>query len=63
MLDGAELTRSLISHRGDHETALTAYEKELFARSCPVTHLSASNLASFFGPGAPMSVVDLFADG
>ncbi len=63
MLDGAELARVLISHPGDHETALAAYEKELFARSCPAAHLSASNLARFFGPDAPVSVVDLFANG
>lgn len=62
MLDGAELARVLISHSGDHEMALGAYEEELFARSCPVAHLSASNLARFFGPDAPMSVVDLFAN-
>lgn len=60
MLDGAELARALLSHAGDHEAALDAYEDELFARSHPIAHLSACNLACFFGPDAPMSVVDLF---
>jgi 2-polyprenyl-6-methoxyphenol hydroxylase-like FAD-dependent oxidoreductase len=61
MLDGAELAQALISHPDGHEAALSAYENKLFARSYPVAHLSASNLARFFGPDAPMSVVDLFA--
>jgi len=62
MFDGAELARALISHPGDHEAALATYEVQLFARSHPVAHLSASNLARFFGPDAPASVVDLFAN-
>ncbi|WP_174280110.1 hypothetical protein [Sphingomonas bacterium] len=43
------------------EGALAAYERDLFARSAPVAQLSAANLARFFGPDAPTSVVDLFA--
>lgn len=62
MLDGAELARSLITHPEDHEAALATYENELFARSHPVAQLSASNLTRFFGPTAPMSVVDLLAN-
>lgn len=62
MLDGADLARALISHPGDHEAALATYEERLFARSRPVAHLSASNLARFFGPDAPTSVVDLFTN-
>ncbi|SFO41248.1 NAD(P)/FAD-dependent oxidoreductase [Sphingomonas sp. OK281] len=61
MLDGAELAQVLISHSDGDEVALSAYENKLFARSYPVAHLSASNLARFFGRDAPMSVVDLFA--
>lgn len=61
MLDGAELASALMSHPGDHEAALAAYEDGLFVRSHPIAHLSISNLARFFGQDAPMSVVDLFA--
>ena len=61
MLDGAELARHLVNHSADLEAALVAYEDELFARSHPIARISASNLARFFGPGAPTSVVDLFA--
>ena len=61
MLDGAEFARALMSHPGNYEAALAAYEDGLFARSQRIAHLSASNLARFFGPDAPMSVVDLFA--
>jgi hypothetical protein len=60
MLDGAELARALIDGRRDRNSALAAYEHALFARSQPIAHLSASNLSRFFGPDAPMSVVDLF---
>jgi 2-polyprenyl-6-methoxyphenol hydroxylase-like FAD-dependent oxidoreductase len=61
MLDGAELAQALISHPDGSEAALSAYESKLFPRSHPIAQLSASNLARFFGPDAPMSVVDLFA--
>ena len=61
MLDGVELARHLVSGYGDHEAALAAYEDELFARTHPVAHISASNLERFFGPDASTSVVDLFA--
>lgn len=60
MLDGAELARALIDHPGDRESALSAYEHNLFARSHAVAHLSADNLSRFFGPDAPASVVQLF---
>jgi 2-polyprenyl-6-methoxyphenol hydroxylase-like FAD-dependent oxidoreductase len=60
MLDGAELARALVDHPGDVEGALTTYELEMFLRSCRMAEVSASNLALFFGPNAPMSVVDLF---
>jgi 2-polyprenyl-6-methoxyphenol hydroxylase-like FAD-dependent oxidoreductase len=61
MLDGTDLARALISHSDDYEAALSTYENKMFARSYPVAHLSASNLARFFGADAPMSVVNLFA--
>lgn len=61
MLDGADLASALMSHPGDHGAALAAYEDGLFARSHPIAQLSAGNLARFFGPDAPISVVDLFA--
>jgi 2-polyprenyl-6-methoxyphenol hydroxylase-like FAD-dependent oxidoreductase len=60
MLDGAELARALVDHPGDVEGALEIYEREMFQRSCRMAEVSASNLAQFFGPNAPMSVVDLF---
>ena len=61
MLDGAKLAHAISERPGDREGALAAYERDLFARSGPVAQLSAANLARFFGPDAPTSVVDLFA--
>lgn len=60
LLDGAELGRALCDHPGDQERALAAYERELFPRSTQAAEISAGNLARFFGPNAPMSVVELF---
>ena len=60
MLDGTELARALIDNPSDRERALTAYESDLFPRSARVAELSARNLARFFGPNAPSSVVELF---
>jgi len=62
MLDGASLAHALIHHPGDCEAGLTAYERDLFARSAPIAKISAANVERFFGPKAPMSVVELFAD-
>ncbi len=61
MLDGAELARALVAHPRDSESALAAYEHELFPRSAQVAEQSARNLERFFGANAPASVVELFA--
>ena len=60
MLDGAELALALAVHPDDVERALTAYERELFPRSTRAAETSARNLARFFGPNAPDSVVEMF---
>lgn len=60
MLDGAELARALVDHLGKPEGALTAYERDLFPRIARIAEVSACNLARFFGPHAPQSVVELF---
>ena len=60
LYDAAELAKALIANRRDLETALAAYEAELFPRSNEVAEASAHNLACFFGEAAPGSVVDLF---
>jgi 2-polyprenyl-6-methoxyphenol hydroxylase-like FAD-dependent oxidoreductase len=60
MLDGAELARALIDHRGNNESAVDLCERELFAPSQPIVHLSARSLARSFGLDAATSVVDLF---
>ena len=60
MLDGAALARALIERPGDREGALAAYEQDLFPRSARIADISARNLARFFGPDAPHSVVELF---
>jgi 2-polyprenyl-6-methoxyphenol hydroxylase-like FAD-dependent oxidoreductase len=61
MLDGAELGHALVHGPGDCEGAFAAYERDMFARSGSIAQLSAANLARFFGPNAPTSVVELFA--
>ena len=60
LYDGAQLAKALLAHPHDIETALTAYETDLFPRSSEVAKASADNLARFFGDDAPGSVVALF---
>jgi 2-polyprenyl-6-methoxyphenol hydroxylase-like FAD-dependent oxidoreductase len=60
MYDGAELARALVATPDDIETALAAYENDLFKRSAEVADETAQNLKRFFDDTAPRSVVDLF---
>ncbi|MFF3227156.1 FAD-dependent oxidoreductase [Nocardia suismassiliense] len=59
MYDGADLASKLVELL-DNEVALTAYEERLFLRSSDAAGRSAHNLATFFGPETPQSVVTLF---
>lgn len=59
--DGAELGQALCAHPDDIETALSCYELALFPRSASIAARTARNHQKFFGPGAPRSVVELFA--
>lgn len=61
MLDGAELAKSIVGHRGDITAALSTYEREMFPRSAAAADASARNLACFFGNASPQSAVKLFA--
>ena len=60
LYDGAQLAKALVAHPHNIETALTAYETDLFPRSSEVAKASADNLDRFFGNDAPGSVVALF---
>ncbi|AHI27421.1 FAD-dependent monooxygenase [Komagataeibacter intermedius] len=60
LYDGVELGQSLIARPDDMNAAVAAYETVLFPRSHEMARWSAQNLALFFGPDAPASVVDLF---
>jgi 2-polyprenyl-6-methoxyphenol hydroxylase-like FAD-dependent oxidoreductase len=59
MFDGAELGKAIIANPHDMESALLAYERDLFPRSHEVAVMSAQNLKLFFGDTAPSSVADL----
>ncbi|GAA4548107.1 FAD-dependent oxidoreductase [Amycolatopsis samaneae] len=52
MLDGAELAAALVAHPGNHEMALTAYEKAMFPRAEEAAAESAASLVMCFGEDA-----------
>ncbi len=62
LCDGAELGEAIAAHPGELETALAAFEKNMFARAAPLAAESARNLALFFNDQAPQSVVNLFSN-
>ncbi len=61
MLGGAELDQPKVDHPDDREAALSEYEAAVFPRSREIARLSAHNLKTFPGDGAPQSVAYLFA--
>jgi 2-polyprenyl-6-methoxyphenol hydroxylase-like FAD-dependent oxidoreductase len=61
MYDGAELGRAIAANPGDVETALIAYEKDLFPRSEFEAAQAAGALELCLGPNAPQSLLDFFA--
>ncbi|MEV8510652.1 hypothetical protein AB0368_38290 [Actinoplanes sp. NPDC051475] len=56
------MTIALAVHPGDVEAALTAYEKNLFARSERAAAEAAANLEICFRHDAPQSLIDRFAE-
>ncbi|MDQ0772251.1 2-polyprenyl-6-methoxyphenol hydroxylase-like FAD-dependent oxidoreductase [Streptomyces aurantiacus] len=61
MFDGAELGRAIAAHPGATESALTAYEQELFPRSEASAVESAGSLELMFGDNALDGLLDQFA--
>ncbi len=61
MLDGAELALAIAAAPDDIEAALLAYEQEMFARSAAAAGEAVAVFDTCFGPGAPQSLVDMFA--
>ena len=62
MYDGAELGEAIAANPDDVETALLAYENDLFPRSASAAAESERNLKLFFDDNAPQSVLDLFTN-
>ncbi|MGV2098690.1 FAD-dependent oxidoreductase [Rhizobium sp. 21-4511-3d] len=59
MYDGAELGKA-IAHENDIETALSVYERELFARSAAAAVDATGTMDVLFGADAPQSLLDFF---
>ncbi|MFI1359543.1 FAD-dependent oxidoreductase [Streptomyces sp. NPDC020898] len=60
MYDGAELARLIAAHPDDIETALTAYERDMFPRSAEAAVDGDRLHDVLYGDNAPHSLVDLF---
>lgn len=60
MYDGAQLAEAIVSHGGDTESALSAYETELFSRSADVARESSESLEVIFAHDAPKGLVETF---
>ncbi|NMD55030.1 MULTISPECIES: FAD-dependent oxidoreductase [Tsukamurella] len=61
LFDGAELARHLVENPGDPETALAAYEREMFTRA-EESAASADEMATMMlGDDAPNALVEFFA--
>ncbi len=61
MFDGAELALAIAANPQALETALTAYESELFPRSTASAKESADNLEVIFAADAPNGLLEMFA--
>jgi 2-polyprenyl-6-methoxyphenol hydroxylase-like FAD-dependent oxidoreductase len=60
MFDGAQLAQAIAAHPHDLETALSAYEAELFPRSAAEAAEAIRMIDLCLGDGAPRSLVDFF---
>jgi 2-polyprenyl-6-methoxyphenol hydroxylase-like FAD-dependent oxidoreductase len=61
MLDGAELGKAIITHPGDIEAALAAYEDALFPRSHLAALEARQTIELCLGNSAPFGLIDLIA--
>lgn len=62
LLDGAELGQALAASHGDIERALATYEPAMFARGAAEALQAERIQDACFGPQAPRSLLDFFAD-
>lgn len=62
MYDGAELGKAIAANPGDVESALLAYENDLFLRSASAAAEASQLFDICFGDNAPQSLVDFFTN-
>ncbi|ADG80044.1 Flavin-dependent monooxygenase OS=Tsukamurella paurometabola (strain ATCC 8368 / DSM / CCUG 35730 / CIP 100753 / JCM 10117 / KCTC 9821 / NBRC 16120 / NCIMB 702349 / NCTC 13040) OX=521096 GN=Tpau_3463 PE=3 SV=1 [Tsukamurella paurometabola] len=60
MYDGARLAQEIVAHPGDPESALAAYEAEMFVRSADAAAEANRMLDLLLGDGAPGTLLDFF---
>ncbi|MGW2230809.1 FAD-dependent oxidoreductase [Streptomyces formicae] len=60
MLDGAELAKAVAAHPDDIETALAAYERDMFPRSAAAAVDGAELYGFMFSDDAPHGLIDMF---